>query len=378
MEVSSDFDGRSTTLNGGHGAVPWGMAIAAAAVGMLIAFGYTALTNNSRPGSQLCSSTLGTYYDQIDGVCKALPFQAGGNQPAVTQPSGAGIDSSGSTAPIKTLAFKVPERYSGSYAAADYNLKFYEQGVIVTDPTVNPIANVSIVNGDSVGAVSTGLKLDHKYQFVADGANTYYDVYDPGYVFPGSEYQKYTDTFTKVFGLADYPTLGTKVGTISVSLTNTSVEDVGVTLSSTTITYNKTQADGAFCVNVVLSNTASNTGLNKLVIAPQNDQTTAMEGDEIQSLTWNYIQGKDFLGSSGVANDITAYNTAYQPIPLGNMKGNENGQFQLCWTIVEANLADGETMHYYIDDNGGYLSGDVLPANKKATVVDLKLVAANA
>lgn len=294
-------------------------------------------------------------------AAQAIPFQMTEEQKQAAQQQQEKLEKQYS---IKSLTVSAQENLSNSGTNVNgAYFRVYSAGTDFSDPTVTALGSIAFSSGVAQDT-SWNLTVTGKpYDVVFDGQGTWYDEIARNYVFETQKYNEYTGDYTIAITVQDpspFPSAPTKIGTLSVTLSNASGS--GCSVSGSSIDYNKdaSGSTGTCSFDMQIKNTAANTVIRKLVLHPQNSiGSTALEGNEISSVTISTKNGSIELPQS----DITNYFTNYQALPIGNLTTGNTTTFTLTFTFNESNLSDGEKFYIMLDDLGGYLQHDVLPSN---------------
>lgn len=347
---------------GTKGAFPW-LPVIGVIVLLVASFLLYSALSGKKYVQQVCYSTsLGKWVNIDDPnsyLCDKIPFQQVGGQPA-GQTAQTPQPKTPVQLSIKDLQVLVQEPYSDSWSAYSATAKFYMKGTNIKDPTATAFGTVTISSGSGSQTSWNRAMTDVEYIFVLDGAGTYYDKKWEPFFFLSDNYNKNLGTYTLTLDASQAPA---KVGTFDKFwLTNTTA---GASVSSTSISFNNTKDSGISGFKFKIGNTGANTALYDVVLDFESDKTNPMEGDEFTSVTLVHDSGMDF----GLPSDISNYVSNEVPIPVTDvLGGGQDGTYKVTFTYSATNFAvSTDKLYMVVDDLGGWLNQDVLPANKGAT-----------
>jgi len=301
---------------------------------------------------KLCQNTVGQWVD-----CSLIPFTTYTNLGSVPAPASPEYLS------IKELQVLMQDPQSESWTDEAGTLRLFTAGTDVKDPTATAFATVTIASGAGSQSSWNKASTDTKYVLVSDGAGTYYDKEWNPFYFLASKYNKALGTYTLTIDKTDAPP---KVGTFTTFLVSGS-NSTGTKVNSTTaIWVDDSVASGTFNFQFDIQNTGANTILKDVVLFFKSDVTNPMEGNEFSGVTLQKSTGSDF----NLPSDVKSYVANEVPVPVtASLAGGASGRYTITFTYSSTNFQTGGVDKLYIglDDLGGWLASDVLPANKGAT-----------
>lgn len=264
---------------------------------------------------------------------------------------------------------------------------FYYDGTDVTLPGVTALDTITITSG--VGSTASAvLKSCTDYEIWFNGASAQYDA-----PYPGSQITPVlTDTgvisnqlielrnIRVVASVDDLIEEDATDGSVNGQTTSNGTDGCGLAIQvgtdstpadGDTMYYNKTDAGDTFYLIIEPGATGADDVLIDPVLCPVR-LANPMEGTEFSQVLMTYRQGTDF----GVPQDVTAYFTNHECIPLGDeMIGGTSGEYKLNFNVVEANFeVSTDVLHLYMDDLGGYQETDTFH-NLKAAASGLQIQA---
>lgn len=315
----------------------------------LAVWGYAAWTGTT-PIQDICYDTAGNVID-----CSLIPFEQTetGEIPENAIPGGRQLS-------IHDITIVAQEAYSNSFAAADGTFDLYGAGTNPQDPNANNFTSVNVSDGSGSNTNWDVASTDTEYTALFNGGGTYYDVYDPTFVFQ-------SDNYNTELGLYTYRYDGSRaiarVGTFDTLVSSSSNSSCDVNATATNVTIDHAVAGGSFNFDIVIKNTAGNTELKDVVLDFPVDQTNPIEGNEFSAVTLQHKSGTDF----GLPSDITNYVANQSPVPVGTVTGGQQGTYTVTFTYNSANFATStDIVRLIVDDLGEYLGKDT-GTNTKAT-----------
>ena len=385
------------------GGIPFGTIIGVVVVILVVAIVAAVAIPIFTGVRDICYSVAGKDFN----ICRHISFSASGQEvvqyyredsqlPVSPEGDALGAPSNGEPTPpagriglsVETITVQLQDPLSKSWTAHSGTFKIFQKGVNIRNPDATPLQSGALSSGKKIFYNVVGINTNTEWQLVNDGGGTYYDTYIKSYVFDPNRYNSKTGNYSLLLGLNTIYSneVGRKIGTISVTIANTSGE-AGMcfnkytvntsipcdTTQTRTIEFNATAADGTFDFDVTLKNTGSNALLKNMVMQSVNDLTNPVEGNEFTTVKFQHLQGTDLFAAGGnIDNDLTSELSNNFAVPLSSWFGGTTGKATLTFTMATANIADNETFYLYFDDLGSYNGKDALTSNAGASNVAIK------
>jgi len=307
----------------------------------------------------LCKNSIGQYVD-----CSLIPFQQ--YPTGTTIQASVPVPVSPTYLGIKDLQILMQDPQSESWSSVAGTMRYFTAGTDVKDPSATAFDTTSISSGAGSESSWNKATTDTQYVLVFDGGGTYYDkLWNPFY-FLSANYNKALGTYTLSLDKDNTPP---KIGTFAqffvAGSNSTGLDTVDGLTTDTSLQVADGSASGQFSFQINIKNTGANTVLRDIVLFFKSDVTSPMEGNEFSAVTLQHDSGLDFE----LPADIRSYVANEVPVAITpSLTGGKSATYTITFTYNSANFAvSTDKLWLGLDDMGGWLSSDVLPANKGAT-----------
>ncbi len=276
---------------------------------------------------------------------------------------------------VESLAALQVNAYSDATEGGN-DLEFWDLGADVSDTSKSPREVLTLASGSvtdtSVPSLRSGDSQVTKDLWV-EGNQTYYDQKIVDWEI---QYNEQTGKGVLQMNGPSGSANAVAFGSFADMDTATAVDTGFIQAGAGTINYSLAAGDGTAYIRLTLGNDASNSELKGVVFCI-GDADGDLEGNEVSAISINRYSGSSigtvpsnalalFSGAAGTSS------TKCQSVgDIVNDGGLTKGEYQIDFTIVEANFASGEEWEIAMDDLGSYKARQYPSGHLKATTEDV-------